>query len=139
MTIKTTTAKTTVAKTTKAKATTVKTTKAKTPKYVLKKMTAEKRTKGKAAQKANGKKVASALKKAGKGLFAPKTLSSELAAICGGKVMSRPEATKKIWAYIKAKKLSAGRIITPDGPLSKIFPKKLDMLQMAKLISPHLK
>ena len=33
----------------------------------------------------------------------------------------------------KAKKLNAGRIITPDATLSKIFPKKIDMLQMAKV------
>lgn len=137
MTVKTTTVKTTTKKT--AKVTTVKTTKKKTPKYVLAKLKREKRTKGKAAQSANGKKNALAMKKAGKGLFAPKTLSSELAAICGGKVMSRPDVTKKLWAYIKAKKLSAGRTITPDATLSKVFPKKLDMLQMAKVLSSHLK
>ena len=34
----------------------------------------------------------------------------------------------------KAKKLNAGRIITPDATLSKVFPKKLDMLQMAKVV-----
>merc|ERR1712086_8174 len=105
------TAKTTAKKTTKVTA--VKTTKKSTPKYVLKKLKAEKRTKGKAAQSATGKKNAAAMKKAGKGLFAPKSLSAELAAICGG----------------KAKKLNAGRIITPDATLSKIFPKKIDMLQ----------
>ena len=33
----------------------------------------------------------------------------------------------------KAKKLNAGRIITPDATLSKVFPKKIDMLQMAKV------
>merc|ERR1719321_2216553 len=77
--------------------------------------------------KAVGKKNALAQKKAGKGIFAPKTLSSELAAICGAKVMSRPEVTKKIWTYIKAKKLNAGRVITPDATLGKVLGKKLDM------------
>merc|ERR1711970_669721 len=100
---------------------TVKTTKPKTPKSILKKMTAAK-------------------KKSGKGLFAPKSLSSELAAICGGKSMARTEVTKKIWAYIKKNKLSAGRTISPDAALSKVFPKKsFSMFEMAKMISSHLK
>merc|ERR1711959_572764 len=58
--------------------TTVKTTTTKTPKSILKKMTAEKKAKGKAAKKANGKARALALKKSGKGIFAVKTLSSDL-------------------------------------------------------------
>ena len=138
-----TTAKTTVKTTTAKKATTkkatVKTTKPKTPKSILKKMTAEKKAKGKTARKAASKRNALALKKAGKGIFVPKTLSSELASICGAKVMSRPEVTQKIWKYIKAKKLNNGRIITPDATLGKVFPKKLDMLQIAKVLSAHLK
>merc|ERR1719453_487517 len=111
------------------KKTTVKTTK--TPKSVLKAMTAAKKRAGKTTQKANGKKVAAAMKKAGKGLFAPKTLSSDLAAICGGTKMARTEVTKKIWAYIKAKKLSSGTTVTPDATLGKVFPKKsLSMFEM---------
>ena len=39
----------------------------------------------------------------GKGIFAPKTLSAELAAVCGKKVMPRTEVTKQIWVYIKKK------------------------------------
>lgn len=62
------------------------------------------------------------MKKAGKGIFAPKTLSKELAAICGKSVMPRTEVTKKIWAYIKSKKLNQGRIIRPDAKLKTIFP-----------------
>merc|ERR1711937_860479 len=125
---------------TKVKTTVVKTTKPKTPKAVLKKMTAAKKAAGKTAKKANGKKLAAAMKKAGKGIFAPKSLSSELAAICGGKTMARTEVTKKIWAYIKKNKLSAGKIITPDAALSKVFPKKsFSMLEMAKMVSSHLK
>merc|ERR1711918_34127 len=116
-----------------------KTTKPKTPQYVLKTLKAEKKAKGKTVMKAVGKKNALALKKAGKGIFAPKTLSAELAAICGGKTMSRPEVTKKLWTYIKSKHLNQGRIISPDAALSKIFPKKVDMLAMPKVISAHLK
>merc|ERR1711937_196286 len=125
---------------TKVKTTVVKTTKPKTPKAVLKKMTAAKKAAGKTAKKANGKKLAAAMKKSGKGIFAPKSLSSELAAICGGKTMPRTEVTKKIWAYIKKNKLSAGRVISPDAALSKVFPKKsFSMFEMAKMVSAHLK
>merc|ERR1711918_4184 len=107
---------------------------------ILKKMPAEKKAKGKAAKKANGKARALALKKSGKGIFAVKTLSSELAAICGGKSMARTEVTKKLWKYIKAKSLSAGRTITPDAALAKVFPKKsFSMFEMAKMVSSHLK
>merc|ERR1711981_1243033 len=140
-----TTAKTTkaVTKATKktAKKTVVKTTKKpKTPKSILRKMTAEKKRKGMTAKKANGKKQALAQKKKGVGIFAPKSLSAELAAICGGKSMARTEVTKKLWAYIKAKKLSSGRTITPDAALSKVFPKKsLSMFEMPKMVSAHLK
>merc|ERR1712057_148456 len=96
-----------------------KTTTTKTPKSILKKMTAEKK---------------------GKGIFAVKTLSSELAAICGGKSMARTEVTKKLWKYIKAKSLSAGRTITPDAALAKVFPKKsFSMFEMPKMVSAHLK
>jgi chromatin remodeling complex protein RSC6 len=137
MTVKTTATKKATTKKTTVK-TTVKTTK--TPKAVLKKMTAAKKAAGKTAKKANGKKLAAAMKKSGKGIFAPKSLSSELAAICGGKTMARTEVTKKVWAYIKKNKLSAGRVISPDAALSKVFPKKsFSMFEMSKMVSAHLK
>merc|ERR1712070_506012 len=94
---------------------------------------------GKAARKASAKKNVAAMKKAGKGIFAPKTLSPALAAICGGKVMPRTEVTKKIWIYIKKYKLNEGRIIKPDEKLKAVLPvASIDMLQMAKHISKHL-
>ena len=73
---------------------------------------------------AAGKKLAAAQKKKGIGLFATKTLSADLAAICGKNKMSRPEAVKAIWAYIKKNKLNKGRIITPDAKLGKVLPGK---------------
>ena len=93
------------------------------------------------AQKASGAKNALAMKKAGKGIFAPKTLSAELSAVCGGKkVLPRTEVTKAIWVYIKAKKLNEGRIIKPDAVLKKVMPvASLDMLKMAGYVSKHLK
>merc|ERR1712196_702617 len=121
--------------------TTVPTTKKTKPtKATLKKITAEKKKAGKKAQSATGKKNALAMKKAGKGIFAPKTLSPALAAICGGKSMPRTEVTKKIWVYIKKNKLNEGRIISPDAKLKTIFPvAKLDMLKMAGMVSKHIK
>jgi len=67
------------------------------------------------------------------GLFAPWNLSESLAAICGGKKMPRTEVTKKLWVYIKAKKLNNGRIITPDEKLKKIFPAKVGLLKPSAL------
>ena len=71
---------------------------------------------------AAGKKLAAAQKKKGIGLFATKTLSADLAAICGKNKMSRPEAVKAIWAYIKKNKLNKGRTISPDAKLKAVIP-----------------
>merc|ERR1712094_8360 len=101
--------------------------------------TAEKKTAGKKARSASAKKNAAAMKKKGMGIFAPKTLSADMAVICGAKVLPRTEVTKKIWAYIKKNKLNEGRIIKPDDKLKKIFPvASIDMLKLAGHISKHL-
>ena len=71
---------------------------------------------------AAGKKIAAAQKKKGVGLFAVKTLSADLAAICGKNKMARSEVAKAIWAYIKKNKLNKGRTITPDAKLKKVLP-----------------
>jgi len=124
------TTKTTVTTTTKKPTVTKATTKA---------LKATKKALGKTAQKANAKKVAAALKKKGVGIFAPKTLSPALAAICGGKKMARTEVTKKIWVYIKKNKCNEGRIIKPDATLKAVFPvASLDMLKLAGYVSKHL-
>merc|ERR1712097_166196 len=108
-------------------------------KATLKKITAEKRTLGKKAQSATGKKNALAMKKKGVGIFAPKTLSPALAAICGSKSLPRTEVTKKIWVYIKKNSLNEGRIIKPDAKLKAVLPvSSVDMLKMAGFISKHL-
>lgn len=52
---------------------------------------------------ASGKKIAAMMKKKGIGLFATKTLSADLAAICGKNKMPRTEVTKAIWAYPQAR------------------------------------
>merc|ERR1712196_518350 len=101
-------------------------------------ITAEKKKAGKISRAAASKKNAAAMKKAGKGIFAPKKLSDAMATICGAKTLPRTEVTKKIWVYIK-KKLNDGRTIKPDAALKAIFPvASLDMLKMAGYVSKHL-
>jgi len=72
--------------------------------------------------KAAGKKAAAAQKKAGKGIFATKALSADLAAICGKNKMARTDVTKAVWAYIKKKGLNKGRTINPDATLKTVVP-----------------
>merc|ERR550537_1066726 len=118
---------------------TVTTTKTTITKAELKKITAAKKTAGKKARSASAKNNAAAMKKKGVGIFAPKTLSPAMAAICGAKVLPRTEVTKKIWVYIKKYKLNDGRTIKPDEKLKKIFPlAAIDMLKMAGYVSKHL-
>merc|ERR1719446_1303952 len=89
-------------------------------------------------RKAGSKKAVLKLKKAGKGLFAPKTLSGALAAICGAKKLPTTEVTKAIWKYIKAHKLNEGRTIKPDEKLKGVFPvAKLDMFKMGSYVKKH--
>merc|ERR1712072_1633262 len=108
-------------------------------KATLKKITAEKKKAGKISRAAASKKNAAAMKKAGKGIFAPKKLSESMAKICGAKTLPRTEVTKKIWVYIKKNKLNDGRTIKPDAALKAIFPvASLDMLKMAGYVSKHL-
>ena len=52
------------------------------------------------------------MKKAGKGIFAPKALSPAMAAFTGKKSLPRTEVVKAIWKYIKAKSLNKGRMLT---------------------------
>merc|ERR1711869_165307 len=92
------------------------------------------------AMKAAGKKSAAAMKKKGVGLFAVKTLSADLAAICGKNKMARTEVTKVLWAYIKNNKLSKGRTITPDAKLKKVLPAaSLSMFKMPGMYGKHIK
>ena len=70
-------------------------------------------------------------------------LSPELAEIVGGKKSTRPQVVKKIWVYIKAKKLQDAknrRMINPDKKLGEVLGNRsIDMLKMAGAISKHLK
>lgn len=71
-------------------------------------------------------------------------LSDELKAVIGEEVTSRGDITKKLWDYIKKHKLQDPknkRKIVPDAKLAKVFGSKnaIDMMELAKIISQHLK
>ena len=70
-------------------------------------------------------------------------LSAELAEIVGAKQATRPQVVKKLWVYIKAKKLQDHknrRMINPDKKLGEVLgTRSIDMLKMAGAISKHLK
>lgn len=71
-----------------------------------------------------------------------KTLSKDLAAVCGESELSRPEVIKKLWDYIKAHDLQNPknkRQIVPDAKLAKVIGKEpIDMMKLSGLIGPHL-
>ena len=74
----------------------------------------------------------------------PMTPSATLGAVIGNKAMPRTEVTKKIWAYIKRKKLQDRknrRMINADDALKAVFrgKKQVSMFEMTKLVSKHLK
>src|ERR1700694_127103 len=75
---------------------------------------------------------------------APLKPSPQLAEVLGSATpISRPQVAKKVWAYIKKHKLQdpkKRREIVADEKLKPIFGKaRLDMFQMTKAISKHLK
>ena len=67
-----------------------------------------------------------------------------LGAVVGAKAMPRTEVTKKIWAYIKKNGLQDKknrRMINADDKLKAVFggKKQVNMFEMTKLVSKHLK
>jgi len=70
----------------------------------------------------------------------PMKISEDLAEVIGRGPMPRTEVTKKIWAYIKSKKLQNPknrRNIVPDDKLAKVFgsKKQVSMFEMTKIIN----
>ena len=69
--------------------------------------------------------------------------SKELKAIVGQSEISRPDATKKIWDYIKANNLqdpTNKRRIIPDETLAKVIGSEpIDMMKLSGFLSKHLK
>merc|ERR1711959_5144 len=96
-----------------------------------------KRRKGQHKQKgrvAAGKKLAAKNKNSGKGIFKKCACSADLAAITGQKSMTRGQAVKAVWVYIKKKGLNNGRNVKAVG---KIFGGG-SMFKLAGAIQKHL-
>lgn len=112
----------------------------KTKKKVAKKKPAAKKAK-KVVKKAAKKK---STRKPNAAFMKPLTPSPALAAVVGSKALPRTQVTKKIWAYIKSKKLQDKvnrRNINADDKLKVIFggKKTVNMFEMTKLVNKHLK
>ena len=74
----------------------------------------------------------------------PMKPSAALGAVIGNKPMPRTQVTKKLWAYIKRKKLQDRKnrpMINADAALKEVFRGKtqVSMFEMTKLVSKHLK
>jgi chromatin remodeling complex protein RSC6 len=70
--------------------------------------------------------------------------SATLAEVVGSKAIPRTEVTKKLWQYIKKNKLQDSknkRMINADDALKAVFggKSKVNMFEMTKLVSKHLK
>jgi chromatin remodeling complex protein RSC6 len=70
-------------------------------------------------------------------------LSPELAEIVGSKRSTRPQVTKKIWHYIKARKLQDSknrRVICPDKKLAEVLGSRpIDMFKMTSVLNKHIR
>jgi len=111
--------------------------------------------KRKAKKKAKKKKARKPKKKARKAkrakkrkpsaaFMAPVQPDDKLAVVVGKKPLPRTQVTKKLWAYIKKRKLQDKknrRMIIADAALLAVFGgrKKVDMFEMTKLVSKRLK
>jgi len=72
------------------------------------------------------------------------TPSAALAVVVGSKPLNRPDAVKKVWAYIKlhgCQDKKNKRMINADSKLQPLFGKKkqISMFDLAKIISANLK
>lgn len=113
------------------------------PKKAASKSTAT--TKKAAPKKAAAKKAApkKSARKANPAFMKPLQPDAQLAAVVGSKPMPRTEVVKKIWDYIKAKKLQDPknkRMINADANLKPLFGKnQVSMFDLAKIVNAHVK
>ena len=127
---------------TATKKTTVK--KATTKKKPAKKATAKKTVKKAAPKKKVAAKKPAKKRKPNPAFMKPMTPDTALAAVVGNKPIPRTEITKKLWAYIKKNDLqnpANKREIIADDKLKPVFggKKKVNMFEMTKLVSKHMK
>ena len=98
-----------------------------------------------AAKRKPAKKTATKTKrKANPALLKPWQPTGALADIIGSKPISRGQATKKVWEYIKKHNLQDkkdGRIIVADAKMKKLFGGKasINMMQLATHMTKCLK
>jgi upstream activation factor subunit UAF30 len=118
-------------------------------KAAAKKPAAKKPAKKKPAKKAAPKKKPAKAKvktkrKPNPAFMKPLTPSPDLGAVVGSSPLPRTEVVKKLWAYIKKNNLQDKvnrRMINADDKLTKVFggKKQVNMFEMTKLVSKHLK
>ena len=109
-----------------------------------KKSTARKTAAGKKTTRKAAPKKKAAKRKPNAAFMRPMTVSDALSQVVGAIPIPRTEVTKKLWAYIKRNKLQDSvnrRMIIADDKLKKVFggKKKVNMFEMTKLVSKHLK
>ena len=90
------------------------------------------------------KKTARKKRKPNAAFMKPVRPDSMLALIVGAKPLPRTQVAKKLWAYIKSKKLQDKKkriMINADALLKPVFrgKKQVNMFEMTKLVSGHLK
>jgi len=88
--------------------------------------------------------MATKKRKASAAFMKPLKPSAALGAVIGNNAMPRTQVAKKLWAYIKRKKLqdpTNRRMINADDALKVVFggKKQVSMFEMTKLVSKHLK
>ena len=88
--------------------------------------------------------MAAKKRKASAAFMKPLKPSAALGAVIGNDAMPRTQVAKKLWAYIKRKKLqdpTNRRMINADDALKAVFggKKQVSMFEMTKLVSKHLK
>ena len=89
-------------------------------------------------------KKAKSKRKPNAAFMRPVQPSATLAEVVGAKAIPRTEVTKKLWQYIKRNKLQDTknkRMINADDALKAVFggKSKVNMFEMTKLVSKHLK
>jgi chromatin remodeling complex protein RSC6 len=109
-----------------------------------KKRATKRRVTRRRAPKRRKKKRKGRRRKPSAAFMKPMKLSPALADVLGGKALPRTQVTKKLWTYIKRHKLQDKknrRMINADAKLKKVFGGrgKVNMFQMTKLVSRHLK
>lgn len=127
---------------------------AKKKKVTKKKVTKKKVTKKKVAKKVTKKKVAKkkvvkktkSKRKANPVFMKPMEVSAALKEVVGASKISRPQATKKFWEYVKRKDLQDPKnrrniLIHKDAKLAKLWSGKkvVSMFEVAKMMGKHLK